>query len=81
MEEEGEEGEKLKDTEMENWRHKTINFRMSMVDTTVINENLDEVINKLDSVAKIIIASDLIFLMSKRKTSDLLRTQKILYLK
>ena len=59
VEEEGEDGEKLKeelvacqhflvDTEMENGRHKVINFQMSKLDTKVINEKLEEVFNKLD---------------------------------
>ena len=64
MEEEEEDGEKLKeelsacqhflvDTEMENGRHKVFNFQMSMLDTKIINEKLEEVFNKLDSAAKI----------------------------
>ena len=67
MEEEGEDGEKfieelsasqrfLVDTEMENGRHKVSNFQMSNLDTKVISEKLEEVFNKLDSAAKIIIA-------------------------
>ena len=67
VEDEGEDGEKLKeelgacqhflvDTEMENGRHKVFNFQMSKLDTKIINEKLEEVFNKLDSVAKINIA-------------------------
>ena len=63
MEEEGEDGEKLKeklsacqhflvDTEMENGRHKVLNFQMSKLDTKIINEKL-EVFNKLGSAAEI----------------------------
>ena len=62
-----EDGEKLKeelsacqhflvDTEMESGRHKVFNFQMSKLDTKIINEKLEEVFNKLDSAAKIIIA-------------------------
>ena len=39
-------------TEMENGRHKVFNFQMSKLDTKIINENLEEVFNKLDSAAK-----------------------------
>ena len=67
MEEEGENGEKLKeelsacqpflvDTEMDNERHKLFNFQMSKLDTKIINEKLGEVLNNLDSAAKINIA-------------------------
>ena len=67
VEEEGEDGEKLKeelsacqhflvDSEMENGRHKVFNFQMSKIDTKIINENFEEVFNKLDSAAKINIA-------------------------
>ena len=66
VEEEGEDGEKLKeelsacqhflvDTEMENGRYKVFNFQICKLDTKIINEKL-EVFNKLDSAAKIIIA-------------------------
>ena len=41
---------------MENERHKVFNFQISQLDTKIINEKLEEVINKLDSAAKIIIA-------------------------
>ena len=67
VEEEEEDGEKLKeelsarqqflvDTEMENARHKVFNFQMSELDTKIINEELEEVFNKLNSAAKINIA-------------------------
>ena len=67
MEEEGEDGEKLKEelsacqhflvyTEMENGRHKVFNFQMSKLETKTINEKLEEVFIKLDSAAKINIA-------------------------
>ena len=67
MEEGGEVGEKIKEelsacqvflvvTEMENGRHKVFNFQMSMLDTKILNEELEEVFNKLDSAAKINIA-------------------------
>ena len=66
-EEEGEDGEKQKeeltacqhflvDTEMENGRHKVINFQMTKLDTRINNEKLEEVFNKLNSAAKINIA-------------------------
>ena len=53
MEEEGEDGEKLKeklspcqhfllDTEMENGRHKVFNFQMSKLDTKIVNEQLEK---------------------------------------
>ena len=64
VEEEGAVGEKLKeelnayqhllrDTEMENGRHKVFNFQMSELDTKIINDELEEVFNKLVSAAKI----------------------------
>ena len=67
VEEKGENGERLKeelsacqhfmvDTEMENGRHKVFNFQMSKLDTKIFNVKLEEVFNKLDSVAKINIA-------------------------
>ena len=59
MEEEGEDAEKLKeepsarqhlllDTEIENRRHKEFNFQIAKLDTKIINENFEEVFNKLD---------------------------------
>ena len=79
MEEEGENGEKLKeelsacqqflvDTEMENERHKVFNFQMSKLDTKIINEKLEEVFNKLDSAAKTNIA--LGFVLRNIETDD-----------
>ena len=67
VEEEGDGGEKLKeelsacqdflvDTEMENGKHKVFNFQMSNLDTKNINQKLEEVFNKLDPAAKIIIS-------------------------
>ena len=67
VEEEGENGEKLKeelsacqhflvDTEMDNGRLKLFNFQMFKLDTKIINEKLGEVLNNLDSAAKINIA-------------------------
>ena len=67
VEKEGEDGKKLKeelgscqhflvDTEIENGRHKVFNFQMSKLCTKIINENLEEVFNKLDSAAKINLA-------------------------
>ena len=58
--EEGEDGEKLKeefsdcqhflvDTEIEKARHEVFNFQISKLDTKIINEKLEEVINKLHS--------------------------------
>ena len=41
---------------MENGRYKVFNFQMSKLDTNNINEKFEEVSNKLDSAAKIIIA-------------------------
>ena len=71
MEEEGEDGEKLKKessacqhflvkTEMENGRHKVFNVQMSKLDTKIINEKLEEVFNKLDSAAKINVALEFV---------------------
>ena len=79
VEEEGEDGEKLKEelsawqhfllnTEMENGRHKVFNFQMSKLDTKIINEKLEEVFNKLDSAAKIDIALD--FVLQNIETGD-----------
>ena len=67
VEEEGDGGEKLRElsacqhflvyTEMENGRrHQIFNFQLSKLDTKIINEKLEDVINKLDSAAKINIA-------------------------
>ena len=67
LEEEGEDGEKLKkelsacqhflvDSEMENRRHRPLNFQISKLDTKIINEELEEVFNKLNSAAKFNIA-------------------------
>ena len=64
VKQEGEDGEKLKkelsacqhflvDTEMENGRQKVFHFQVSNLDTKIINENLEEVFNTLDSTAKI----------------------------
>ena len=64
MEEEGEDGEKLKevlsawqhflvDTEMKSGTQKVINFQKSKLDTKFINEKLESVFNKLDSATKI----------------------------
>ena len=72
VEEEGEDGEKLKEelsacqhflvgTEMKNGRIKIFNFQMSKLDTKVIKEKLEEVFNKLDSAAKINIALGFVF--------------------
>ena len=79
MEEEGEDGEKLKeelsacqhflvDTEMENRRHKVFNFQISKLDTKIINEKLEKVFNKLDSAAKINIA--LCFVLRNIETGE-----------
>ena len=62
VEEEGEDGEKRKeelsacqhflvDTEIKYGRHKVFNFQMSKLDTTINNENMEDVFNKLDSAA------------------------------
>ena len=67
MEEEGEDGEKLKEeistcqhflvkTEIENGGHKVFNFQLAKLDTKLIKEKLEEVFKKLDSAAKINIA-------------------------
>ena len=67
VEEQGENGEKLKDelsicqhflvnTEMENGKHTVFNLQMSKLDTKITNEKIEEVFNKLDSAVKIIIA-------------------------
>ena len=79
VEEEGEEGEKLKeelsacqhflvDTEIKNGRHKVFNFQMPKLDTKIINEKLEEVFNKLVSAAKINIA--LGFVLHNVKTGE-----------
>ena len=47
---------------MENGRHKVFNFQMSKLDTKIINEMLEEVLNKLDSAAKIKIALEFVIL-------------------
>ena len=71
VEEEGEDGEKKKeevsacqhflvDTETVNGRHKLFNFEMSKIDTTIINEKLEEVLNKLNSTcAKLLLNVDI----------------------
>ena len=41
---------------MKNGRHKVLNFQMIELDTKKINDELEEVFNKLDSVAKIYLA-------------------------
>ena len=51
---------------MENGRNKVLNFQMSKLDTKIINENLEEVFNKLDSAAKINI--DLEFVLRNIET-------------
>ena len=67
MEEEGEVGEKLKEElsacphflvtkELENVKQMVFNCQMSKINTTKINENFEEVFNKLDSAAKNIFA-------------------------
>ena len=75
VEEEGEEGEKLKkelsacqhfpvDTEIENGRQNMFNFQMSKLDTKIIKEKLEEVFNKLDSAAKLLLHLDLLSVMT-----------------
>ena len=67
VEEEAKDGKKLKEvliscqhvlmnTEMEDGRHKKLNFQMSKSDSNVINQKLDEVFNKLNYAAKLNIA-------------------------
>ena len=79
VEEEGEDGEKLKkelitcqnflvDTEKKNGRHKVFNFQMSKLDTKIMNERLEEVFNNLDSAAKINIA--LGFVLRNNETAE-----------
>ena len=79
VEEEGDDGEKLKEelsacqhflvnTEVENGRHKVFNFQMSKLDIKNINEELEEVFNKLDSAAKNNIA--LGFVLRNVKTGE-----------
>ena len=46
----------LADTEMENGIHKVLSFTMSKLDTTIVNETIEEVFNKLDIAAKINVA-------------------------
>ena len=79
MEEEREDGEKLKkelsalqhflvDTEMKNVRHKVFNFQMSKLDTKLFREKIEEIFKKLDSAAKINIA--LGFVLQNFETGD-----------
>ena len=67
VEEEGEDGENVKEefkscqyflvvTEMENGRHKVFSFQKSKLDTRIINEKLEEIFNKLDFAAKMKLA-------------------------
>ena len=56
----------LTDTEIENGRHKAFNFQLSKLDPTLGNEELDQVFEKLDCAAKIIIAWDLCYVILKR---------------
>ena len=42
----------LVDTEMKNGRQKILNIQLSELDTKIINEELEENFNKLDSAAK-----------------------------
>ena len=49
-------------------RHKVFNFRMSKIDTKIINEKHEEVFNKLNSAAQINIA--LGFVLRKIETGE-----------
>ena len=46
----------LTDTDMENGRHKVFNFQLSKLDPNLVNEELDQVFEKLDCAAEINIA-------------------------
>ena len=46
----------LTDTDMENGRHKVLNFQLSKLDPNLVNEELDQVFEKLDCAAEINIA-------------------------
>ena len=83
---EGEDGEKLKEelsacqlflvgTEMKNGGHKAFNFQVSKLDTKIFNEKLEEVLNKLNSAAKINI--DLVFVL---RNIDIKERQKTRWL-
>ena len=45
---------------MENGRHKEFNFQLSKLDSNLVNEKLDQVFEKLDCAAKIIIALEFV---------------------
>ena len=73
VEEKGEDSEKmmkelsacqqfLVDTEIENGRLKITIFQMSKLETSIINNKVEEIFNKLDSAAKIIFALGFFFL-------------------
>ena len=90
VEDEGEDGEKLKeelsacqhflvDTELENGRHKVLNFQMSKLDTKVINEKLEEVFNKLDSAAKITLLWVLFFKILRLVNIDISTPMKTIF--
>ena len=46
----------LTDTEMENGRHRVVNFAMSSFDMSLLNEELDYVFKELKSAAKVNLA-------------------------
>ena len=48
------------DSEMENGRHKEFNFQLSKLYPNLVNEKLDQVFEKLDCAAKIIIALEFV---------------------
>ena len=58
----------LTDTEIENGRHKDFNFQFSKLDPNLVNEELDQVFEKLDCAAKINIA--LGFVLRNIETSE-----------
>ena len=60
----------LTDTEMENGRHKVINFLLLKLDSNLFNEKLDQVFEKLDCAAKNTIA--LGFVLRNIKTGNYL---------
>ena len=53
---------------MENGRHKLFNFQMSNLDTKIINEKLEKVLNKLGSAVKISIV--LVFVLRNVETGE-----------
>ena len=51
----------LTDTELENGRHKVINFQLSNLDQDLVHEKLDHVFENLDCAAKVNMLWDLCY--------------------